>query len=101
MPSVNTKPEENALDAEQDVAKLKYLFGEIPSCKDCDSDETTDWLNCDTKDPGFYLLSDEEIIADVRRPPANESKDEVGKETLQVSKLDAFECFLNGLAWLE
>lgn len=44
----------------------------------CDEENIKEWLNCDSEDPGFQILTDEEIIEDLN---SNEREDEEETET--------------------
>ncbi|GBL74791.1 hypothetical protein AVEN_243647-1 [Araneus ventricosus] len=50
-------------------------------------------------------MSDDEIIAQVRKPNSDDNNSESGEgeviETPKISKFNAFECFAKGLMWLE
>ncbi|GBN68321.1 hypothetical protein AVEN_219960-1 [Araneus ventricosus] len=74
-------------------------------CGNCEEDDVSSWLDCDADDAGFQLMSDDEIIAQVRKPNSDDDNresdvDEV-IETSRISNSDAFECFAKGLMWLE
>ncbi|GBM95956.1 hypothetical protein AVEN_173979-1 [Araneus ventricosus] len=74
-------------------------------CGSCEEDDVSSWLDCDADDAGFQLMSDDEIIAQVRKPNSDDdnSESDVDEviETSRISNSDAFECFAKGLMWLE
>ncbi|GBL77914.1 Jerky -like [Araneus ventricosus] len=75
------------------------------SCGNCEEDGVSSWLDYDADDAGFQLMSDDEIIAQVRKPNSDddnrESDEDEVIETSKISNSDAFECFAKGLMWLE
>ncbi|GBL78703.1 Jerky -like [Araneus ventricosus] len=84
------------------VTELNGLLKQISGCGNCEEDDVTSWLDCDS---GFQLMSDDEIIAQVRKPNSdddnNESDEDKVIETSKINYSDAFECFAKGLMWLE
>ncbi|GBL86841.1 hypothetical protein AVEN_96067-1 [Araneus ventricosus] len=74
-------------------------------CGNCEEDNVSSWLDCDADDAGFQLMSDDEIIAQVRKlnsdDDISESDEDEVIETSKISKSYAFECFSKGLMWLE
>ncbi|GBM89185.1 hypothetical protein AVEN_271491-1 [Araneus ventricosus] len=74
------------------------------SCGNFEEVEVSSWLDCDA-DARFQLMSDEEIIAQVRKPNSNDDNSEGDEdeviETSKISNSEAFECFAKGLMWLE
>ncbi|GBM17903.1 Jerky -like [Araneus ventricosus] len=87
------------------VAELNILLKQIPGYGNCEQDDVSSWLDCDADDAGFQLMSDDEIIAQVRKPNSGddnrESDEDEVIETSKISNSDAFECFARGLMWLE
>ncbi|CAG9584542.1 unnamed protein product [Danaus chrysippus] len=41
---------------------IKDLILNIQICKDCDNDDVQEWITCDSNDPGFQMMSDDEVI---------------------------------------
>ncbi|XP_050338865.1 jerky protein homolog-like [Bactrocera neohumeralis] len=68
----------------------------------CDEENIKEWLNCDNEDPGFQILTDEEIIEDLNN---NEREDEEDTETGEVcqvpSHAEAFEALDIDFKWFE
>lgn len=68
----------------------------------CDEENIKEWLNCDSEDPGFQILTDEEIIDDLN---SNEKEDEKETETGDVcqvpSHAEAFEALDVAFKWFE
>ncbi|GBN50827.1 hypothetical protein AVEN_78400-1 [Araneus ventricosus] len=87
------------------VTELNGLLKQIPGCGNCEEDDVSSWLDCDADDAGFQLMSDDEIIAQVRKPSSdddnNESDEDEVIKTSKISNSGAFECFAKGLMWLE
>ncbi|GBL95272.1 hypothetical protein AVEN_37727-1 [Araneus ventricosus] len=70
------------------VTELNGFLKQIPGCGNCEEDDLSSWLDCEADDAGFQLMSDDEIIAQVRKPNTDGDKhdeDEVMK--LRESKL--------------
>ncbi|GBM09716.1 Jerky -like [Araneus ventricosus] len=86
------------------VTELNGLLKQIPGSRNCEKDVSS-WLDCDNDDAGFQLISDDEIIAQVRKLNRDddnyESDEDEVIETSKISNSDAFECFAKGLMWLE
>ncbi|GBM01860.1 hypothetical protein AVEN_218980-1 [Araneus ventricosus] len=87
------------------VTELNVLLNQIPGCGNCEEEDVSSWLDCDADDAGFQLMSDDEIIAQVRKPNSDdynsESDEDDVMKTSKISNSDAFECFAKGLMWLE
>ncbi|GBM47298.1 hypothetical protein AVEN_172241-1 [Araneus ventricosus] len=87
------------------LTELNGLSKEIPGCGNCEEVDISPWLDCDADDAGFQLMSDDEIIAQVRKPNSDDDDSESDEdeviETSKISNSDAFECFAKGLMWLE
>ncbi|GBM36487.1 hypothetical protein AVEN_249679-1 [Araneus ventricosus] len=70
----------------------------LPSSHEPLNPETS---HCDAA--GFQLMSDDEIIAQVRKPNSDDDNSESDEdeviETSKISNFDAFECFAKGLMW--
>ncbi|CAG4996900.1 unnamed protein product [Parnassius apollo] len=68
----------------------------------CDEENIMEWLNCDSEDSGFQILTDEEIIENLN---SNEREDEEGTETGDVcqvpSHAEAFEALDVAFKWFE
>ncbi|KAF9420935.1 hypothetical protein HW555_002918 [Spodoptera exigua] len=68
----------------------------------CDKENIMEWLNCDSEDPGFQILTDQEIIEDLN---SNEREDEEETETGDVcqepSHAEAFEALDVAFKWFE
>ncbi|GBM07000.1 hypothetical protein AVEN_63450-1 [Araneus ventricosus] len=96
-------------DDEEETACFIVQFWKALTLKDCcgncEDDDVSSWLDCDADDTGFQLTSDDEIIAQVRKPNSDdvnsESDEDEVIETSNISNFDAFECFAKGLMWLE
>ncbi|GBM57437.1 hypothetical protein AVEN_24210-1 [Araneus ventricosus] len=71
------------------------------ACGNCEENDLTSWLDCDADDAGFQLMSDVEIIAQVRKPNSDDDNSESDEdeviETSKISNSNAFECFARGL----
>ncbi|GBL88537.1 hypothetical protein AVEN_159119-1 [Araneus ventricosus] len=87
------------------VTELNGLLKQIPGCGNYEEDDISSWLDCEADDAGFQMMSDDEIIAQVRKPNSDDDNSESDEdeviETSKISNPDAFECFAKGLMWLE
>ncbi|GBM02167.1 hypothetical protein AVEN_190590-1 [Araneus ventricosus] len=87
------------------VTELNGLLQQFLGCGNCKEDDISLWLNCDAfDDAGFQLMSDDEIIAQVRKPNSDDNSKSDEGEVIKTSKInnsDAFECFAKRLMWLE
>lgn len=88
---------------DEGTSEFISLFAEIPGCENCSNDDVNMWLNSDANDPGFQMLSDEEIIAEAQSQINSESEtdDEEVTQTTKITNSEAFECFSKGMIWLE
>ncbi|GBO04243.1 hypothetical protein AVEN_212188-1 [Araneus ventricosus] len=81
--------------------RIKRTFEKIPGC----GSDVSSWLDCDADDAGFQLISDDEIIAQVRKPNSDDDNSEIDEdEVIETSKINnsyAFESFAKGLMQLE
>ncbi|GBM75743.1 hypothetical protein AVEN_62815-1 [Araneus ventricosus] len=50
------------------VTELYGLLKQIPRCGNCEEDDVSSRLDCDADDALFQMMSDDEIIAKVRKP---------------------------------
>ncbi|KAK9680249.1 hypothetical protein QE152_g39242, partial [Popillia japonica] len=55
---------------------------DTPEFKDCDEENINEWLECDIDDPGYEVLTDYDIIAQIQAPDNGliEENDEDSKE---------------------
>ncbi|GBL97044.1 hypothetical protein AVEN_178613-1, partial [Araneus ventricosus] len=85
------------------VTELNRLLKEIAGCGKCEEDDFSSWLDCDADDAGFQLMSDDEIIDQVRKSNSVDYKRENDEDevTETLSNSNALKCFAKGLMWLE
>ncbi|GBM00043.1 hypothetical protein AVEN_77630-1 [Araneus ventricosus] len=70
------------------VTELNELLKQIPDCRNCEKDDFSSCLECDADDAGLQLLSDDEIIAQVRKPNSDDDNSESDKdELIRISKI--------------
>ncbi|KAJ8033528.1 Tigger transposable element-derived protein 2 [Holothuria leucospilota] len=48
----------------------------LPGCENIERDHVKEWVNCDKTDPGYQILTDEEIVESVQSRKERESEDE-------------------------
>ncbi|GBL75630.1 hypothetical protein AVEN_12320-1 [Araneus ventricosus] len=58
------------------VTAINGLLKQIPGCENCEEDDVSSWLDCDADDSGFQLMSDDEIIAQERKPNSDDDNSE-------------------------
>ncbi|GBO00082.1 Jerky -like [Araneus ventricosus] len=58
------------------VTELNGLLKQIPGCGNCEEDDVSSWLDCDADDSGFQLMSDDEMIVQVRKPNSDDDNSE-------------------------
>ncbi|GBO18815.1 hypothetical protein AVEN_171554-1 [Araneus ventricosus] len=74
------------------VTELNGLLKQIPGSGNCEEDDVSSWLDCAADDAGFQLMSDDEIIAQIRKPNRdndNSESDEV--EVIETSKISNYD----------
>ena len=54
--------EENETVSTEDIQKIVV---QISGCSECDVDNINEWLQCDSPDPGYQILDNDEIIQSV------------------------------------
>ncbi|GBM32703.1 hypothetical protein AVEN_223480-1 [Araneus ventricosus] len=69
------------------VTELNGLLKQIPGCGNCEEDDVSSWLDCDTDDTRFQLMSDDEILAQVRKPNSDDDNSESDEdEVIEILK---------------
>lgn len=64
--SQETAPiENNDFDDEDDI-QLNRQVQQAPGFEKCDKPNIEEWLNCDVDDPGYQILTDEEIVQQIK-----------------------------------
>lgn len=68
----------------------------------CDEENMKEWMNCDSEDPGFQILTDEEIIDDLNNIEIEEEdENETGNVGQVPSHAEAFEALEVAFKWFE
>ncbi|GBL88183.1 hypothetical protein AVEN_117775-1 [Araneus ventricosus] len=87
------------------VTELNELLEQFPGRGKCEEDDVSSWLDWDADNAGFQLMSDDEIIAQVRKSNSHDDNSESDEdeviETSKISNSYSFECSAKGLMWLE
>ncbi|GBN98860.1 hypothetical protein AVEN_105672-1 [Araneus ventricosus] len=79
------------------VTELNGLLKQIPGCGNCEEDDVSSWLDCDADVAGFQLMSDDEIIAQIRKPNRdNDNSESDEDEVVETSKINNYD-YLNVL----
>ena len=72
------------------------IVSKIPGSLHCGAEDVNDWVNCDRDDPGYHIMTDDEIVGNLRSEEvtADDSKDDVDEEERKVpSHNDAFQAW--------
>lgn len=79
------------------------MLVEIEGCESMEDQEIADWLNVDQCDPGYQLLSEDEIVAEFSQPIPNEnlSSDDEAEEDTTINHTQAASMFDKLLTYLE
>ncbi|GBN39285.1 hypothetical protein AVEN_274667-1 [Araneus ventricosus] len=57
-------------------------------CGNCEQDDVSSWLDCDADDAGFQLMSDDEIISQVRKSNSDDGNKESDEDdVIETSKI--------------
>ncbi|GFU70453.1 uncharacterized protein TNCV_3280841 [Trichonephila clavipes] len=78
----------------------------IPGFQECDEDVET-WMACDSKDCGFQMLNDDEIVISVRNESnpvddeTDENEDNNNESSKSPSNADAFSALETAMEWNE
>ncbi|OWR46734.1 transposase [Danaus plexippus plexippus] len=97
-PSANpaTNPQEDCFEEITEAVKILSI-GE-----GCDEENIKEWLDCDSEDPGFQILSDEEIVDDLNGCENEEKEEtETEDECQGPSHAEAFEALEIAFKWFE
>nr|CAH7756501.1 unnamed protein product [Callosobruchus chinensis] len=65
----NEKQENGEDDDDEDALSLeeiRKLIVKIPGCTEVSAEDVGEWMVCDTSDPGFQIINDDEIVESVR-----------------------------------
>uniref|UniRef100_A0A1B6LJJ7 HTH CENPB-type domain-containing protein n=1 Tax=Graphocephala atropunctata TaxID=36148 RepID=A0A1B6LJJ7_9HEMI len=60
--------EEEEREEENDevtVEEIRDIIINIPGCSECSAEDVGEWLSCDSTDPGFQILDDDELVQSV------------------------------------
>ncbi|KAK9882186.1 hypothetical protein WA026_019699 [Henosepilachna vigintioctopunctata] len=92
----------SAIKPHDDFEEITEIMKVLSIGEGCDEENIKEWLNYDSEDPGFQILTDEEIIEDLN---SNEREDEEETETEDVthvpSHAEAFEALDVAFKWFE
>lgn len=95
----------NTFEEESDgvLEEVTTLFRNIPGFEQCEANDADEWLNNDANDPGFQMLTDEEItftVLDSETLDMVESDKEIDVQEGS-SHSGALKAFETGMSWLE
>ncbi|XP_053969096.1 jerky protein homolog-like [Anastrepha ludens] len=84
---------------------LQNMITKVPGCSECNVEDIEDWLHSDSIDPGFQLLSDDEIIQSTKEESYPVDSEDDNDSTFELeagpSASEAFACFETALNWME
>ncbi|KAJ8886665.1 hypothetical protein PR048_012877 [Dryococelus australis] len=95
-----TAPEEPPNN--QFVSDVAGLIKESSGFEECDKENIQDWLECDVNDPGYQVLTDNEIIASVindQDPCDNKEEPSSDHTEKGPSSEEAFHCLETVMKW--
>lgn len=89
-----------------DPNEIREIIKEAPGFEECDNANIDDWLNCDIDDPGYQILSDEEIVQQIKDDNQEVGEEEEDGEDTEVegdvpTHDEAFTCLQKAMKWLE
>ncbi|XP_054281171.1 jerky protein homolog-like [Macrosteles quadrilineatus] len=88
----------------QFVSELVGLINQSPEFEDCDQDNIQEWLECDVDDPGYEVMTDDEIIAHVQENGDDDEEEDYDIDLPNEngpSHDEAFHCLETAMLWLE
>ncbi|XP_053960531.1 jerky protein homolog-like [Anastrepha ludens] len=87
------------------VSEMVELMKEVSGFGECDPENVHEWLEFDEDDPGYELLTDDDIIAQVQVPEDDDDEDEISVDIVSAEKCpsseEGFKCFETDIKWLE
>ncbi|UYV70864.1 hypothetical protein LAZ67_8000911 [Cordylochernes scorpioides] len=86
LPSELSIPASEELPNRQFLSELAELITKSSVFKECDQKDIQDWLECDVDDPGYQLLTDDEIIKSVVDDQGSNDNEEEFRNDDQVEK---------------
>lgn len=95
--------EEDDNDGRGGNREIREMLVEIEGCESMEDQEIADWLNVDQCDPGYQLLSEDEIVEEFSQPTPNEnlSSDDEAEEDATINHTQAASMFDQLLTYLE
>nr|CAH7725889.1 unnamed protein product [Callosobruchus chinensis] len=103
----NEKQENGEDDDDEDelsLEEIRKLIVIIPGCTEVSAEDVGEWMVCDTSDPGFQILNDDEIVVSVREDVEVEVEEELSAD-VEVdggpSASEAFAGLETALKWME
>lgn len=103
----NEKQEYGEDDDDKDALSLeeiRKMIVKIPGCTEVSSEDVGEWMACDTSDPGFQILNDDEIVVSVREDVEVEVEEELSADVevdAGPSASEAFAGLETALKWME
>ncbi|XP_063233601.1 jerky protein homolog-like [Bacillus rossius redtenbacheri] len=103
----NEKQEYGEDDDDKDALSLeeiRKMIVKIPGCTEVSAEDVGEWMACDTSDPGFQILNDDEIVVSVREDVEVEVEEELSADVevdAGPSASEAFAGLETALKWME
>ncbi|XP_039761883.1 jerky protein homolog-like [Pararge aegeria] len=84
--------------------EIRKMIVKIPGCTEVSAEDVGEWMACDTSDPGFQILNDDEIVVSVREDVEVEVEEELSADVevdAGPSASEAFAGLETALKWME
>ncbi|CAH1996004.1 unnamed protein product [Acanthoscelides obtectus] len=106
--SEENEKQENGEDEDDEDAlsleEIRKMIVKIPGCTEVSAEDVGEWMACDTSDPGFQILNDDEIVESVREDVEVEVGEELSADVevdAGPSASEAFAGLETALKWME
>ncbi|XP_046629071.1 jerky protein homolog-like [Neodiprion virginianus] len=105
--------EETQAEIQEDISNCEKgginefveIFHAIPGFTECDNDDAENWLKDDANDPGYQILTDDQIVSSVLHDEDSDSDDKHSDESVEASKQpshgEAFGALETAMEWYE
>jgi len=95
--------EPNTEKVELNEGELANIVSKIPGSLHCGVKDVNDWLNCDRDNPGYHIMTDDEIVNNIR---SEETLQMIRKTTMMKrknvpSQSNALQVSDLAIAWME
>jgi len=88
-----------------EIAEIQECISQVHVFRDCDGENISEWLLMDTNDPGYQILSDDEIVRNLFEEDETEEKenetDDLTEGEYGPSHSEAFDALDLAFKWFE